>query len=120
MIRAFRIIFLRKDNTMTSESKDLIIEQTRNGSTLTCKLTGWLDPNTSPDLVTKIDVTGVNLLIFDMAGVEYVFSSGLRSFLILQKMLAASGGQIKLINVADDIRNIFEYTGFESMLEPKA
>ena len=104
---------------MENQTKNLIIEQTKNGDTLTCKLSGWLDPNTSPDLITQIDVKDIKLLIFDLAQVEYVFSSGLRSFLILQKMLEPNGGKIKLINVADNIRNIFEYTGFENMLEPK-
>lgn len=102
------------------ESKELKIEQHKEGYTLTCKLTGWLDPNTSPDLITKIDLKGVTLLTFDMKNVEYVFSSGLRAFLMLQKMLEPQGGTIKLINVSDELRNIFEYTGFESMLEPKA
>jgi len=102
-----------------NKAKNLIIEQIKDGNVLTCKLSGWLDPNTSPDLITKIDLTDVTLLIFDMENVEYVFSSGLRSFLILQKMLEPVRGKIKLINVSDDIRNIFEYTGFESMLDHK-
>ena len=37
--------------------KELVIEQLRDGRKLTCKLTGWLDPNTSPDLIDKIDLT---------------------------------------------------------------
>ena len=60
----------------------LKIEQFREGDKLTCKLTGWLDPNTSPDLVTQIDVSGVSSLYFDMKNVEYVFSSGLRALLM--------------------------------------
>ena len=102
---------------MSTESKELTIEQTKEGNQLTCKLAGWLDPNTSPDLINKIDLTDINSLIFDMKNVEYVFSSGLRSFLILQKILTEKGGSIKLINVSPSIRNIFEYTGFDSFLE---
>ena len=105
---------------MEEEAKELKIEQHKEGYALTCKLTGWLDPNTSPDLITKLDLKDVTLLTFDMTNVEYVFSSGLRAFLMLQKMLDPQGGTVKLINVSDDIRNIFEYAGFESMLEPKA
>ena len=40
--------------------------------------------------------------------------------LILQKQLELQGGALKLINVSDDIRNIFEYTGLESILQPKS
>ena len=105
---------------MGTEEKILKIEQSKEGDKLICKLSGWLDPNTSPDLFEKIDLPGVNSLIFDMKNVEYVFSSGIRAFLILQKQLEMQGGAIKLINVSDDIRNIFEYTGLESILQPKS
>ena len=105
---------------MDEENKELTIEQKKEGNTLTCKLTGWLDPNTSPELITKLNLSGITTLIFDMKKVEYVFSSGLRTFLMLQKMIEPQGGDVKLINVSDDIRTIFECTGLESMLEPKA
>lgn len=95
----------------------LKIEQFREGDKLTCKLTGWLDPNTSPDLITQIDVKGVSSLYFDMKNVEYVFSSGLRALLMLQKMLEPQGGVVKIVNVSENIRNIFECTGFGNMLE---
>ena len=105
---------------MEEESKGLKIEQIKEGYKLTCKLTGWLDPNTSPELISKLNLTGVTLLYFDMSNVEYVFSAGLRAFLMLQKMLEPQGGTVKLYNVSDDIRNIFECTGFGSLLEPKS
>jgi anti-sigma B factor antagonist len=104
---------------METESKGLDIKQVREGKKLTCVLTGWLDPNTSPQL-TNIDLTEVKELIFDMKGVEYVFSAGLRSVVMLQKLLDLQGGTIKLINLSDDVRNIFECTGLDSILEPKA
>lgn len=105
---------------MDNETKELKIEQSREGYILTCKLTGWLDPNTSPDLISKIDLKDVTLLVFDMKGVEYVFSSGIRAFLMLQKMLDEQGGTIKLKNVSNDIKSIFEYAGLDSMLDLKA
>ena len=104
---------------MEEESKELKIEQIKEGYKLTCKVTGWLDPNTSPDLVSKLDLNGVTLLYFDMTNVEYVFSAGLRAFLMLQRMLEPQGGTVKLFNVSDNIRNIFECTGFGSLLEEK-
>ena len=104
---------------MENEVKQIEIKQTKNGDVLTCKLKGWLDPNTSPELLAAVDIKGLKELIFDLKEVEYVFSAGLRAFLQLQKMMDAQNGKMKLINVADSIRSIFEYTGFESMLEPK-
>ena len=103
-----------------SEEKKLTIELSKTNDVLLCKLSGWLDPNTSPELLEKIDLDGVKTLIVDMQGVEYVFSAGLRAFMQLQRALEAKGGTLSLIHVADTVRSIFEYTGFESMLEPKA
>ena len=102
------------------QNKKINIEQTKENGTLLCKLSGWLDPNTSPELQEKLNLTDVSLLIIDMKNVEYVFSSGLRVILLFQKQLSQNGGQIKIINVPDAIRTIFEYTGFESILEPKS
>ena len=104
---------------MENESKTLKIEQNLDNGVLTCKLDGWLDPNTSPDLL-QIKTEGVKELIFDMQNVEYVFSSGLRAMLQLQRLMDSQNGTLKLIHVSDSIRSIFECTGFESMLEPKA
>ena len=105
---------------MENESKTLKIEQTEENGVLTCYLQGWLDPNTSPELLSSIDISRVNRIVFDMKQVEYVFSAGLRAFLQFQRMMDEKGGSIILINVSDSIRSIFEYTGFESILEPKA
>ena len=99
---------------------ELKVEQQKNQDQLICKLTGWLDPNTSPDLLCKIDLTNIKTLIFDMSDVEYIFSSGLRIMLIFQKMMDESGGTIKLINVPEQIRAVFEDTGLDKMLELKS
>ena len=105
---------------MEEDSKQLEITQNREGYKLTCKLKGWLDPNTSPELISKLNLNGITLLYFDMKDVEYVFSAGLRAFLMLQKMLDEQGGKVKLINVSDNIRTIFECTGLDSLLETNA
>lgn len=104
---------------MKIDAKKLYIEQTKDNGRIFCKLSGWLDPNTTPKLMEEIDLEGVTSLVFDMQEVEYVFSSGLRAFLLFQKKLSEQNGTILLINVSDALRTIFEYTGFDSMLEPK-
>jgi anti-anti-sigma factor len=101
------------------ELPQLKIEQQKDNDKLVCKLAGWLDPNTSPDLLCKIDLTGIQSLIFDMTNIEYIFSSGLRVMLIFQKMMSENGGTMKLINVPEQIRSIFEDTGLDKMLATK-
>ncbi len=100
-------------------NQELKIEQKREGGKLFCKLTGWLDPNTSPKLLEQVDTSEVNSLTFDMSDVEYVFSSGLRAFLVFQKMIEGRGGTMKLINVPEQIAFIFEDTGLDELLEVK-
>ena len=102
---------------MEIQTKNLYIEQSKENNTLTCKLKGWLDPNTSPDLIDKLDLTDVNNLVFDMKNVEYVFSAGLRTFLILQRKIEEKKGKLSLINVPDNIKMIFEFAGFASMID---
>lgn len=102
------------------KNPELKVEQLKDNDKLVCKLSGWLDPNTSPDLLCKVNLTGIKSLIFDMSDVEYVFSSGLRVMLIFQKMIEEVGGSIKLINVPEQIKAVFEDTGLDKMLEVKA
>ena len=99
------------------DNKELKIIQKKENDILVCKLSGWLDPNTSPELLDKVSLSVVKQLIFDMSEVEYVFSAGLRVMLMFQRMLESEGGVIKLVNVPDSIRFIFEDTGLEEMLE---
>ncbi len=105
---------------MMVDEKKLSIEQKIEGNVLTCTLKGWLDPNTSPELLKQVDINAVEKLVVDMHGVEYVFSAGLRAFMQLQRVLDEKGGTLLLVNVPDTIRSIFEYTGLEGMLEAKS
>jgi len=105
---------------MEEQNKGLEIIQEKKNGILTVKLSGWLDPNTSPTLINEINLDGVKKLEFDMSKVEYVFSAGLRSFLIFQRLMTAQNGSMKLINVSEQVRQIFEYAGFEGMLEKRA
>ena len=104
---------------MENEAKTLKIEQTRENDVLTCRLFGWLDPNTSPMLVNGIDISDVLHVVFDLSAVEYVFSAGLRAFIQIKRTMDEKNGSITLKNVSPSIRSIFEYTGLESMLEPQ-
>ena len=45
--------------------------------------------------------------VIDLARLDYIASAGLRVFLITQKRVKSSGGGIKLINVNQQIHDIF-------------
>jgi anti-sigma B factor antagonist len=55
--------------------------------------------------------------IIDLAGLDYIASSGLRVFLLTQKRLRSAGANLKLINVRPQIHDIFRYAGFDRILD---
>lgn len=116
-IDSYKLVELKiQELIMGTENKTIKIEQTNNNGILVCKITGWLDPNTTPELEKELDLTDVKELIFDMKNVEYVFSAGLRAFLLFEKMMRANGGTMKLINVSDSVKSIFELVGFKNIM----
>jgi len=55
--------------------------------------------------------------VIDLARLDYIASAGLRVFLITQKRVKSSGGGIKLINVKQQIYDIFRYAGFDRIID---
>ena len=78
---------------------------------------GRVDTTTAPELDNQLkeSIEGVTDLILDFTKVEYVSSAGLRVLLSAQKTMNKQG-QMKLIGVSDDIKEIFDITGFSEIL----
>ena len=93
------------------------IERTRNGSTLTIALEGYLDTTTAPELraVLETALDGVKELTFDFEKLEYISSSGLRLLLFAQKAMNEQGA-MKVLHANNIILEIFEVTGFADVL----
>lgn len=85
----------------------------------TISLSGRLDTVTSTQLAQELDqVFGgspVNLE-FDLKQLEYVSSAGLRVILTAQKKVNTLGIQMKLTGVNESVREVFDITGFSSIL----
>ena len=95
----------------------LNIEKTKDGAAMTLALEGRLDTTTAPDLegVVKSELEGVSALTVDMAKLEYISSAGLRVLLSAQKLMNKQG-EMKVVNSSDDIKEIFDVTGFSDIL----
>lgn len=95
----------------------MMIEKTINGSAAVLKVTGMLDTETAPELEALLDsgLAGIIDLVFDFEELEYVSSAGLRVILKAQKLMNAVG-KMKIIHVNESIMEIFEITGFSSIL----
>ena len=91
----------------------MTIEKQLMGAAATIVVAGRLDTATAPELEKAVDeiVVGLKELTFDMAGLEYVSSAGLRVILKAQKIMNAQGS-MKLTGVSDNIMEVFDITGF--------
>lgn len=58
-----------------------------------------------------------NSTIVNFEELEYISSAGLGVLLATQKRLAESGNSLKLINMNKHIRNVFRYSGFDTIFE---
>ena len=56
-------------------------------------------------------------VVIDCKGLEYIASSGLRILLSILKGAKAGGSRVVLRDVNDDIKNVFNLTGFISIFE---
>ncbi|MBQ1547190.1 MAG: STAS domain-containing protein [Lachnospiraceae bacterium] len=95
----------------------LDVKKELNGDTLTVTLTGRLDTVTAPQLEEELkdSISGVKSLIFDIKALEYVSSAGLRVFLSNQKLMNKQG-HMKLVGPTEDVKEIFNVTGFMDIL----
>ena len=95
----------------------MTIEIKRNADVVAVELVGRLDTTTAPALEKTLseDLADAANLVLDLKNLEYVSSAGLRVFLSAQKRMMKAGS-LKLVNVNDDIMEIFEITGFIDIL----
>ena len=95
----------------------MTIEKLLNGEVATLVVVGRLDTQTAPELEKEVDnvVSNIKELTFDMTGLEYVSSAGLRVILKAQKIMNTKG-LMKLIGVNDSIMEVFDITGFLDIL----
>ena len=87
------------------------------GSALTISLDGRLDTTTAPQLEAEITgkLDGVTDLTIDMSKLVYVSSAGLRVLLKAQKLMNKQG-KMTVKNANQEIKEIFEVTGFDELL----
>ncbi len=95
----------------------LNITKNTNGPELMIALEGRLDTVTSPVLESELQnsLTGVESLIMDMEKLQYISSAGLRVLLTAQKVMNKQGSMV-VKNASDDIKEIFDVTGFSDIL----
>ncbi len=93
------------------------IELKRNDKNLEILLEGRLDTNTSSELEKKeSELDGIDNLILNLEKLDYISSAGLRVLLSMQKIMNKQGNMI-ITNVSENVKDIFDVTGFSDILK---
>ena len=95
----------------------MTIEIKKNSEETIIKIAGRLDTITAPALEKTIaeDIGDAKNLILDVKEMEYISSAGLRVLLGAQKKMQKVG-TMKVINVCEEVMEVFEMTGFADIL----
>ncbi len=81
-------------------------------------ITGSLDSTTSPEAQKSLDavLASAKKVLLDFSGLDYISSAGLRILLGAAKQLRASGGSLGLFGLNQSVREVFEISGFSTIL----
>ena len=95
------------------------INITRDGNELTVELEGRLDTLTSPDLEEELEdkIEGIEKLVFDLGGLEYISSAGLRVLVGAAQAIDENDGDMVIRNLTVPVRDVFDVTGFSDAFD---
>ena len=95
----------------------MTMNKTLNGTVLEIALEGRLDTMTAPELEAELNqsMDGADSLVLDFGKLEYISSAGLRVLLSAHKAMSSKGG-MKVTNVNEIVREVFDVTGFSDIL----
>lgn len=87
------------------------------GTKMTMEISGWLDTQTAPQLEEALSALddSITSLVFDFAKLEYISSAGLRQVIAAYKKMADKDG-FKIINISDEVYDVFKLTGFDQKI----
>ena len=95
----------------------MTIEIKKNAAETILQIAGRLDTITAPSLDKTIheEIGDTKNLVLDLKSLEYISSAGLRVLLAAQKKMQKIGS-MKVMNVCEEVMEVFEMTGFADIL----
>ena len=95
----------------------MTIEIKKSAAETIIEIVGRLDTITAPALDKTIneDIADTKNLVLDLKSLEYISSAGLRVLLSAQKKMQKIGS-MKVMNVCQEVMDVFEMTGFADIL----
>lgn len=93
------------------------IFERKQDDVLVVKVVGRLDSNTYEVFGQKmIEFNNEKKIIIDFSELDYISSAGLRIILMNAKRMKKSDGQLRLCNIKEFIKEIFDIAGFSTIL----
>jgi len=95
-----------------------ITTRTQNDVTIVA-FAGSLDSNSSPQAQQALEgilAGGARKLVVDFTALDYISSAGLRVLLGAAKRLSGAGSALRLFGLNDTVREVFQISGFATIL----
>ncbi|MBR6185883.1 MAG: STAS domain-containing protein [Clostridia bacterium] len=95
----------------------MTIIKRQDGTNLKIALEGRLDTMTAPELEKELNASldNADTLTLNFADLAYISSAGLRVLLSAHKVMSKKGG-MKVVNVNEIVKEVFDVTGFADIL----
>ena len=80
---------------------------------------GELDLDSSAEAekqLTQMREDGIKKMLLDLEKLEFISSAGLRVLLATAQELKAAGGDLRVCNLNETVKEIFEVSGFNTLL----
>lgn len=86
----------------------------RDRGHLTVKVDGKLDAQTAPELERGMSkaLDGVTEVEFDLSGLDYISSAGLRILFASYKLMDKRGGELRVTNATGNVMEVLDMSGF--------
>ena len=105
---------------MSDREHPLVIDVRVEAGEVVLVLAGELDPHTAPALRQAFERAvspGTEVLVFDLGGVTFVDSSGLRVIIAAHRQMVDRDGRFVLRHPSDTTTRILEITGLAERIE---
>jgi len=97
----------------------MVITEDRTADVLILGLSGKLDATTAKTfedkILAEIEAADRRLMI-DLSRLDYVSSADLRVFLVAAKRMRSKDGKIALCSLQDHVQQVFDLSGFSSIV----
>ncbi len=95
------------------------ITRKTEGTTLQIAVKGSINTQTAPEFESALKdakLSEIKKIIIDLKETDYISSAGLRVLLVTQNQIDDVEGELVIINASESILEVFEMTGFSSIL----